>query len=115
MNWYKKAQHIYEGFKVVGFNQGSNQFYSIYDKSPYDVSIGKEVRDPNGFYLGSTKQFCTDYYICMTEDDHDEYILTFSYGDEDLMRGEPNNPNTEVLVSRGTITGMERVDKEGLC
>jgi len=113
MNWYKKAQlNMYEGFKVVGFNPETNQFYSIYDKSPYDVFIGKEFNNPKGIYLGSTKDFCTDYYICGTEDEHDEYILTFSYEDKDLIRGEPNSPSSEVLVSRATISGMEKVNKE---
>jgi len=115
-NWYKKAQqNTYEGFKVVGFNPITQQFYSIYDRSIYNVFIGQDFINPKGIYLGSSKEFCTNYYICGTKDEHDEYILTFSYNDKDLIRGEPNHSSSEVLVSRATITQMEKINKEEWC
>jgi len=116
MNWYKKSQSKnYLGYKVVGFNPSTNQFYSIYSKSIYDISIGKEFSNPNGVYLGSTKQFCINYYICGVEEEHDEYILELSYSPNDLLRGDPKHPNDEVLVTKAIIVNMEKVDKDKYC
>ena len=115
MNWYKTAQQIFTGYKVVGFDPETDQFYSIYDRSPYKVSIGEEFFNPRGVYLGSSKQFCINYYICGTEDTHDEYILEFSYSSDDLLKGEPEHPSSEVLVTKARIIGMEKVNKEEYC
>ena len=116
MNWYKESQvQTYLGYKVVGFNPKTNKFYSIYDKSIYDISIGKEFYNPKGIYLGSSKQFCINYYICGTEDDHDEYILELSYSSDDLLKGEPEHSNGEILVTKAKIINMEKINKKEYC
>ena len=106
MSWYKKAQNIFTGYKVVAFN--GEHAYSLYQKDQIvDINIGNEIYDPNGIYLGTSKKFCLDYYTGLTDDQ--DILLTYSFGEKDLIKGEPNSPNSEILVSRAKLIGAEKV------
>ena len=118
MNWYKLSQNIqtYKGYKIIGFNPQTKQFYSIFDKSVYhNIKIGTIFSNPKGIYLGTSYQFCMDYYSCGTEDEHKEFILTLDYSSKDIIKGDPTCTNGEIVVSSCKITNIEEINKEEYC
>lgn len=116
MNWYKKSKKTYTGYKIVGLNIGTNTPYSIYNKKPIETVIGKKyLYNNNGLFLGTSKQFCMDYYACGTPDEDKELLLHFMYEDKDILKGEPMYPNGEVQVSEATLIGIEEINKEKEC
>ena len=116
MNWYKYSQQVYLGYKIVGVEASTKRAYSIYDKSDVNISIGSIVNYGNsGLFLGTSKQFCIDYYSCGTADEDGELLLTYRFNDTDLLKGDPNYKNGEVQVRQATLIDFDNIDKNELC
>jgi len=107
--------NIFWGYKIVGYDPELKQFYSIYDKSVYDLKINNVYKNDNGIYLGTSKEFCLNYYSCGTEEHHDEYLLSFQYEQTDLISGDPYSESGEISVSKCILKDMEKIDKEEWC
>ena len=115
MNWYnfsiKNAQVYrstkakkYLGYKIVGFDGA--RYFSLYRPDlTIDVTIGSVISPPGGLYLGTTKQFCIDYYSNGT--DFQDALLTYEYDENDVLSGEPNASSGEVIVKRGKLKEVE--------
>jgi len=116
MNWYKKAQNLFIGYKIVGVDKKTNRIYSIYDKTIIDAQIGRTYTYNNsGLFLGTSKQFCMDYYSCGTPDEDGELLLTYQYEGRDIIRGEPTHSNGEVQVKQAKLTNIDIINKEEWC
>lgn len=97
----KKAQKRNLGYKIVGWD--GKRAYSIYDKRiTYSLAIGSEVGD---VFLGTSAQFCIDYYSGGTNDE--DMLLTFSYDGRDIISG--GGENSEVRVRRARLEGVQRL------
>lgn len=100
------------GYKVVGLKKGSGQAYSIYSKEPININIGSvEEYSGKGLFLGTSKDFCLDYYSCGTADEDDELLLTYEYNLQDIIQGDPNYKNGEIQVKKAILVNIEPVDK----
>lgn len=93
------ARPSYMGYRVVEKRDG--KYYSLYSKEEIPLKIGQETVDPKGFYLGTTREFATDYYTGLT--DYDDAILTYEYRPEDVIKGDPTSPNSEIIVRRAKL------------
>jgi len=103
------------GYKAVGYHASTGQAYSLYGgrSSVINITVGNVERDPRGFYLGSTKKFCMDYYSGLTDDD--ELLLTYEFGPEDLMEGEDiveTGAEGELKVRQARLAEVERIIKD---
>lgn len=91
-------------YKVVAYFNG--RAYSLYDKKfTYDLTIGKVM---NNIYLGTSEQFCLDYYSGAI--DEPELLLTFSYDPKDIISG--GGPNSEVQVRQARLEGYRNIPKD---
>ena len=106
MNWFKRANINYTGYKVVQFNDG--KAFSLYQQEKeYPLSIGSEISDANGIYLGTSEKFCIDYYSELT--DYDDILLIFSFNKEDILKGDPSSPSGEILVTKAKLKGYRQL------
>ena len=105
MNWLKKAQKKLIGYKIVAFN--GQQAYSIYDhKITINLTIGSF--SPNKTYLGTSKQFCLDYYTGGTDDQ--DLLLTYEFNEQDVIQGDPFHHNGEIIAKNTTLLNVEEVN-----
>jgi hypothetical protein len=119
-NWFSRLIKIAEtmqGFKTVAFDPVTKQAYSLYGGKgmPVDITIGSwvEENNPAGFFLGSSKQFCLDYYSGMCDDP--ELLLTYQFDTNDALGGVPScigTCDTEIRVSRAQLVGVEEIQKD---
>lgn len=94
-NRYKTASEPVLGYKIVGWN--GQRAYSLYRTTlTYDVRPG--VVHYN-LYLGTSEQFCLDYYTGGTNDR--DMLLTYTYLPEDIISG--GGQNSEVQVKKATL------------
>lgn len=106
MNWYKKANETYYGYKIAAWIDG--RAVSLYDlTTEYSLQTGSIVTDPNGLYLGSTPKFAIDYYGEST--DYPDVLLTYEFDSQDLLRGDPNHPLDELLVSKASLVNYKLI------
>jgi len=116
VNWYKIAQNKFLGYKIVGKDTKTGVTYSIYNKKPISIQMGViDKYEGIGTFLGTSKQFCLDYYSCGTEDEDGELLLTYEYDLNNLIKGDPSVNNGEVQVSEATLIDIEEINKEELC
>lgn len=86
----------------------------VYAKSIYDgskISLQKTLQSfpGSGLFLGTTKDFCLDYYSCKGEDGaKPEMLLTYEFDDDDILRGQPDE-NGEVQVRKAKLVKKEIV------
>jgi hypothetical protein len=103
------------GYKAVGWDSEKEQAYSLHGGRgmPIDIGIGSimENNSPNfhGFFLGSTKQYVTDYYSGLTDDK--ELLLTYEFDDQDII-GNFNHENCdgEIRVKKAKLIAVEELD-----
>lgn len=106
MNWYKSAQKL-RGYKIVGYD--GNRYYSLYDQSPINTQIGSVASmDGHGIYLGTSIQFCKDYYSDLVDDD--EALLTYEFFPQDIIKGNPSNDG-EIQVKQATLVAVQNIQK----
>jgi hypothetical protein len=97
----------YIGYKIVGWD--GKQAFSLYNKHILISLIkGDVITDPKGVFLGTTKNFCIDYYSGMT--DNQDLLLTYEYMAKDLLRGDPEHPNGEIVVKEAKLLDIEKVE-----
>lgn len=94
------SSQVAKGYKIVGWN--GKIAYSLYSKQPYDIALGAIHRD---VFMGTTEQFCIDYYSGGT-DDHD-MMLTYEYNTSDVTSGDPFAPNGEVRVRQAKLVSSK--------
>jgi hypothetical protein len=106
MNWYKKAQKTNIGYKIVGWD--GKRAYSIYDPK-YTINLAKNeiISDSKGIYLGNTKEYCINYFGEGTNDQ--DMLLTYEYNIEDLVSGDPEFKNGEIVVKKARLINYELV------
>lgn len=95
----------FTGYKIVGFDKG--RAFSLYSKQTISLNPGSIERNT---FLGTSKQFCLDYYTGNT--DIGELLLTFSYSLGDVISGDPNSPDGEVQVRFATLISHEPIPEE---
>lgn len=101
MSWLKQANRLV-GYKIVGYD--GQRAYSLYDpRQTVNLSVGS-VTGPT--YLGTTPQFCMDYYTGLAKEGHRDILLTYSYAEEDITSGDPSGSG-EVQVSRATLQAVK--------
>lgn len=109
MNWYRLAQNaqMLKGYKMVAWD--GNRAYSLYDPGmTIDTTIGSSISaEGKGIHLGSSKEFCQNYYSEMTDDQ--DMLLTYEFLPEDLLSGNPDHPNDELTVKQARLTAYELV------
>tara|TARA_B100001778_G_scaffold334668_1_gene347047 strand:+ start:4774 stop:5100 length:327 start_codon:yes stop_codon:yes gene_type:complete len=108
MGWYKRAQQQqYNGYKMVAWD--GQRAYSLYDQNQtIDISIGSTTQmEGQGVFLGTTREFCMNYYSGLTDDQ--DMLLTYTYNAEDIIEGDPNHPNSEIRVRQARLTNYELV------
>lgn len=107
MGWYKIAQQQYYGYKMVAWD--GQRAYSLYDKNQnIDINTGTVTEmGGQGLYLGTSKDFCMNYYSGLTDDQ--DMLLTYSYGADDIIDGSPNHPNSEIRVNKARLERYELV------
>lgn len=102
--WLESTQTL-QGYKIVGWHPVKQQAFSIYDRSPINIKIGS-VEQGRNFYLGTTRQFCTDYYRGLTM--FQDLLLTYEYSPEDIVGPDKNPPpNSEVIVRKAVLKNVE--------
>lgn len=108
MNWYKKSQqNQFRGFKMVAWD--GQRAYSLYEPSQtIDLTVGSEIQmEGKGVYLGTSREFCENYYSGLTDDQ--DMLMTYSYELEDIISGDPNHPNSEIQVRKARLINYELV------
>jgi hypothetical protein len=95
---------ILTGYKVVGHD--GKRAFALYDKSIVDISPGNVATDT---YLGTTRQFCEDYFTGLT--DQAELLLIYNYDRKDVVEGNPDAPSGEVKVSKAVLRKVEPLEK----
>jgi hypothetical protein len=102
----------YLGYKVVAFD--GKKAFSLYEKQQ-EISLEPGIWEflPGGIFLGTTKQFCINYYTGLSDDyieGHGKYrdmLLTYGYSREDLLEGEPDHSDGEVRVKKAKLLYKE--------
>lgn len=97
------------GYKMVGWN--GRHAFSLYDLNvQIPLTIGAETLDPKGLYLGTSRQFCIDYYSGLS--DFEDLLLTYEYNVNDVLAGSPDHTNSEIKVSKAILKKVERFSHE---
>ena len=106
MNWYKTAQKL-RGYKIVGYDD--NRYYSLYDQSPINTQIGSIASmGGHGLYLGTSVEFCKDYYSGLTDDN--EALLTYEFLPQDIIKGNPTGEG-EIQVRSATLVAVQNLSQ----
>ena len=109
MKIYKLTQQLPKsliGYKIVAFN--GKYAYSLYNTNiKIPLTLNTTFQDPKGFYLGTSKDFCINYYSGGTNDK--DLLLTYQYQPENLLKGDPLHSNGEVIVNKATLTNIEEL------
>lgn len=100
-NWFKKFSNaIHIGYKIVSWN--GVEAFSLYDRNK-KVNINIGAID-SSIYLGTSKDFCLDYYSGLTDDR--DILLIYSYHESDIVSGNSSS-NGEVLVRKAQLKNVE--------
>lgn len=94
-----EANHLHTGYRVVGYD--GNQFFSLATQEPIELKIGEQNQDLKGFFLGTSTEFATDYYTGLS--DYDDVLLEYEYNSEDVLRGNPVEKHSEIVVRKATL------------
>lgn len=87
------------GYKVVSRKDG--KLYSIMNPEvEYKAGIGSVESSDKGIFLGNSRDFA-DYYTGLT--DEEDVLLVYEYNEEDILSGNPNDHESEVLVERAVL------------
>lgn len=101
MNWLSKfSNKMLIGYKIVSWD--GNEAFSLYDKNK-KINLNIDSIDSN-IYLGTSKQFCIDYYSGLTDDK--DMLLTYSYDKNDIISGSENSTG-EILVRKAQLKNIE--------
>lgn len=106
---FKSAAQKCFGYKIVGID--GERLFSIYSKDTINQTIGSTmIYRGAGLFLGTSEQFCLDYY----SGGHDgpDAMLTYSFDLGDIIRGDPTCNNGEIQVRRATLVKIARVEQE---
>ncbi len=95
----------YIGYRVVGYD--GNQYFSLATQEPIQLEIGEQNYDPKGFFLGTTPQFATDYYTGLS--DFDDVLLEYEFSPDAVLRGNPEEKDSEIVVSKGTLLKINNI------
>jgi len=99
------------GYKIVGYD--GTRYFSLYEtKTNVNVSIGSVTSYPGGLYLGSSEKFCIDYYSGGTN--FQDAMLTYQYDVSDIVRGDPDIPDGEILVKKATLESVKLLENNEL-
>lgn len=117
MNWLKSIKfpqkiantENFHGYKIVAYD--GTRFYSLYSQKTLNIQIGQTLNfGGEGLFLGTTKEFCTNYYSGGTDDQ--DALITFEYSPQDLIKGDPHHHDGEVQVTKAKIVNIELLPKE---
>ena len=87
------------GYRVVGYD--GDQYFSLATQEPIELNIGEQNQDPKGFFLGTSAEFATDYYTGLS--DYDDVLLQYEYNSEDVLRGNPVEKHSEIVVRKAIL------------
>lgn len=105
-----KENKKYFGYKIVHGLITDRYAKSIYDGSIIPLYKSWQNFPKNGLFLGTTKDFCLDYYSVKGEEGAEsEMLLTYEYDNNDVIKGYPEDKNSEVQVSRARLVKKEVV------
>lgn len=96
MNWYKKAQTTQIGFRVVAWD--GQRATSLQEERPVNLHPGSVEKY---IYLGTSEQFCIDYYSGLSNTQ--DMLLTYAYSPTDIVSG--GGENSEVFVRSAVLKG----------
>lgn len=94
------------GYKVVGWN-GQYAFSLFNTKIQIPIIIGSEIIDSKGLFLGTSRQFCIEYYSGLSN--YEDLLLTYEYNMTDIIQGNPNDKDGEVVVSKAILKNVEKL------
>ena len=98
--------------KVVGWD-GQRAYSTFAPDITIPLEIGRSISEMrlggNGFHLGTTPNCCTDYYCGLTVDKDCDLLLTYTFMDTDLIEGEPDHPNSQVLVKNAVLVKVQKL------
>lgn len=107
---YLTESKRYFGYKIVHGLMSDTYAKSIYDGSLISLRKSWQYFHGHGLYLGTSKNFCLDYYSCAGEEGaKPEMLLTYEFTDVDVLRGDPEYNNGEVQVSKARLVKKETV------
>lgn len=106
MNWYKSSQRINTGYKIVGFN--GTYAYSIYD-TKLKISLVPNSIIHNS-YLGTSREYVINYFSGGTNDR--DLLLTYQYDPKDVIKGDPEFKNGEIVVKEARLINVEELKDE---
>ena len=97
---------VYVGYKIAGWD--GNRAYSIYQPSfTISTDIGNIISSSKGIHLGVSKEYVIGYFSGGTNDK--DLLLTYEYIASDLLGGDPNYQNGEVLVKQAKLIKTEEL------
>ena len=105
-NWYRTSQRINVGYKIVGFNGA--YAYSLYDPK-LKISLVPNSTITNS-YLGNSKEYVINYFSGGTNDR--DMLLTYKYKTEDVLKGDPELKNGEIVVKSAILIASEELKDE---
>ncbi len=104
MKLFEIAQS-YIGYRVVGYD--GTYFFSLATQETISLKIGERNSDPKGFFLGTTAQFAMDYYTGLS--DYDDALLEYEYRPADVLRGNPDEQDSEIVVANGKLLKINHI------
>jgi hypothetical protein len=99
------------GYKIVSDSGNKTYAWSLYGGEKFKISlkVGEVTEVKNGLYLGTSKDFVTDYYSGLS--DSPDLLLTYEYNSDDVMSGDPESKSGEVKVRKASLKHIERLEE----
>jgi hypothetical protein len=92
------------GYKVMRL-EGDYVISGANSRLRYPLEIGTVITMPSpGVFISLDKKYVLDYYAGLADE---EALLELSFDSTDITRGNPNDKETELAVSRAVISGFE--------
>lgn len=94
------------GYKIVGWDASKKRAFSLYDtKLDVEITNGKTYQYKKGTHLGTSRDYVIDYFSGGT--DYEDLLLTYEYDERDLLKGDPEHKNSEIIVKKAKLIDIE--------
>jgi hypothetical protein len=109
---FENKTDIFYGYKIVAYD--GIRYYSLYSKKTLNIAIGKTISfGGEGLFLGSSPDFCIDYYSGGTDDQ--DALLKFEFNKHDIIKGDiddyiKNGTSGEIQVRKAKLVDIKLLD-----
>jgi len=109
---FENKTDTFYGYKIVAYD--GERYYSLYSKQTLNLVIGETISfGGEGLFLGSTPEFCIDYYAGGTDDQ--DALLKFEFNKNDIIKGDiddyiKHGTSGEIQVRKAKLVDIKLLD-----